>query len=204
MSVETQIPCKYDINSQALLLGDNNGVPNVYFRLNKYIVTALITTAFALLSFMASDVLTRAAEAQDWTVLGERPRHPHAREPWVPLPPLRQLDLTSTQRELVRGLINQHRDNNRTAREQLVTIRQALHDAVTTAVVDSGLIRSLASENARLKGETSVQQAYLYSQVWQLLTPDQQTLAQEIETDRRQRRNLRRERMDRRRGRQHR
>lgn len=174
------------------------------FWLNKYIVTALITAAFTLPSFMASDVLTRAAEAQDLTALGERPRYPHAREPRVPLPPLRQLDLTSTQRELVRGLINQHRDNNRTAQEQLVTVRQALHDAVTTAVVDSGLIRSLASEIARLKGETSVQQAYLYSQVWQLLAPDQQTLAQEIKTDRRERRNLRRERMNRRRGRQHR
>ena len=61
------------------------------FCLNKYIVTALITAAFTLPSFMASDVLTRAAEAQDWTVLGERPRHPHAREQRVPLHPFASL-----------------------------------------------------------------------------------------------------------------
>lgn len=170
-------------------------------RRNKYIVTALITAGVAWPTFIATDTSTRAAEAQDRTPRGERPRHPGARAPRVPLPPLRQLDLTSTQRELVHRLVTQHRDNSRTAREQLMATRQALHDAVTTAVVDAGLIRSLASEVALLEGETAVQQAYLYSQVWQLLTPGQQTLAQEIETERRQRRELRRERMDRRQGR---
>ena len=165
-------------------------------RVNRRIVTALITAGIVLAAFIASNVSVHALGTQGRSERGEQ----RARRPRVPLPPLRQLDLTSTQRELVRGLVTQHHDSTRTAREQLAATRQALHDAVTTAIVDSGLIRSLASDLALLEGETAVQQAYLYAQIWQLLTPDQQTLAQQIKTEQRQQRELRRQRMQGQRG----
>ena len=115
------------------------------------------------------------------------------------LPPLRRLDLDEFQRTQVRALMDQHREAFRTTAEQLRAARRALRGAVTTDVVNEGAIRSHAAQLATLEGDAAVQQASLFAQVWQLLTPDQQAQAAELEEAAQARRSERRTRMEERR-----
>ena len=115
------------------------------------------------------------------------------------LPPLRRLDLDEFQRTQVRALMDQHREAFRTTAEQLRAARGALRDAVTTDVVNEGEIRSHAAQLATLEGDAAVQQASLFAHVWQLLTPDQQAQAAELEEAAQARRSERRTRREERR-----
>ena len=63
---------------------------------------------------------------------------------------------------------------------------------VRTDVVNEGEIRSLAAHVATIEGDAAVQRAYLFAQVWQLLTPDQQARAAEFEAEAQSRRTERR------------
>ena len=145
---------------------------------------------------VASDVSTEAAEAQREGGPGGRMHRPSSGGPMRMLPPLRRLDLSETQREQIRTLVAQSREASGTTGDQIRAARQALHDAVTTAVVNEGEIRALAASLATLEGDAAVHHAYLYAQVWQLLTPDQQASAQQLEAEMAERREERRQRME--------
>ena len=112
---------------------------------------------------------------------------------------LRQLDLSDLQRQQTQVVREQNADAVRTTGEQIRAARQALQDAVTSDVVDEGTIRSRAADLATLEGDAAVQRAYLHAQVWQLLTPEQQARATEIEAEMKAQREDRRLWMDQRR-----
>jgi len=101
--------------------------------------------------------------------------------------PLGRLDLTDAQHEQVRNVMEQNREASRAAGARLREVRAALQGAVTAEVVNDGAIRTVAAELANAEGDVAVQRAFVRSQVWQLLTPDQQVaaLALEIEMEER-------------------
>jgi protein CpxP len=108
--------------------------------------------------------------------------------------PLGRLDLSEAQQEQIRRVMEQNRAATRTAGEGVRTARQALQDAVTADVVNEGAIRAVATELGRAEGDAAVQRAYVHSQVWQLLTSEQQVDAREAEAEMRQRMAERRQR----------
>jgi len=108
--------------------------------------------------------------------------------------PLGRLDLSDTQREQVRNVMEQNREASRAAGARLREVRAALQDAVTAEVVNDGAIRAVAAELANAEGDAAVQRAFVRSQVWQLLTPEQQVTALEVEIEIKERRAQRRTR----------
>ena len=117
------------------------------------------------------------------------------------LPPLRRLELTDEQREQVRTAIGENREAARTHARETRTAREALAEAVVAGAVDEDRLRTLGAELGRLAGDAAVRLAQVYAAVWQILTPEQQTRAEEIRAEREERRNARRERMEERRER---
>jgi Spy/CpxP family protein refolding chaperone len=118
-----------------------------------------------------------------------------------PLLPLGRLRLTDAQQEQIQVVMEENRDATRAAGERVREVRQALQDAVTADSMNEGAIRAVATELGLAEGDAAVQRAYVHAQVWQLLTPEQQTAAREAEAEMQQRMTQRRERMGERRER---
>ena len=117
--------------------------------------------------------------------------------------PLRQLDLTDEQRQQVRGILEARREDFRTVGERLRTAARAQQEAVRRVPVDETEVRARASELATAQADMAVLRARVHEQVYQVLTPDQQTKLQALRAEREKRRAERLERMKpRREGRQ--
>ncbi|GEM_PF-5819849 len=115
--------------------------------------------------------------------------------------PLGRLDLTEDQRTQVRNVLDQNRAATREAEARVYAARGALSDAVNAEVLNEGAIRAVASELGLSEGEAAIQRAYVRSQLWQLLTPNQQAVALKTQAEIEERQDHRRERMRERRGR---
>lgn len=109
--------------------------------------------------------------------------------------PLGQLDLTDTQREQVRQLTRQHREQTRPFMDQLRKAQDAQRQAIETLPLDEGRIRAAAQELARAQADLAVQHARLRSEIYALLTPDQQQRLQQLRAQRQARFDQRRQRM---------
>jgi periplasmic protein CpxP/Spy len=101
-----------------------------------------------------------------------------------PLGLLRQLELTDEQRTQVRQLMDSHRDELRAVGEKLMAAHRAQNDAVTAAQFDEQAIRTKAADVAAIEADAAVLHAKLHSEVFALLTPEQQAKAAELKAQR--------------------
>ena len=108
---------------------------------------------------------------------------------------LRQLDLTEEQRAQVRQVMDSHRDELRAVGEKLRAAHKAQQSAVTAAQFDEQAVRAQAADLATLTADAAVLQAKLHSEVFAVLTPDQQAKAAELKAQREARRSQVRERV---------
>ncbi len=116
--------------------------------------------------------------------------------------PLGQLGLDDEQQEVVRGVLAESREALREAGERVRASREALRDAVGTGGdVDEDAIRAAAVELGAAQGAVALARATARAQIWEVLTPDQRTAAEVIQTAREQRMEERRERLGERRER---
>jgi protein CpxP len=113
--------------------------------------------------------------------------------------PLAQLELTDAQRQQVRDVMQKHRDEMRAAGAKLREAQRAQRDAVEALPVNEGLIRSTSQALAEAQTELALAQARTHSEVWTLLTPEQQAKAKELRTERQNRMQERREQSEQRR-----
>ena len=97
---------------------------------------------------------------------------------------LRALDLTEAQREQVRQLTVQHREQTRTLLDRLQTTQEARRKAVEAIPFSESQIRAAAQALAEVEAELAVQQARLQADVYALLTPEQQTRLQTMRAER--------------------
>jgi protein CpxP len=107
---------------------------------------------------------------------------------------LRGLDLTEEQRTQVRAIVGQHRDELRAAGQKLGAAFKAQRDAVSAVPVDEGLIRAKSAELAAAQTDAALLHAKVHSEVYQLLTPEQQAKAKELKAQRDARRAERQQR----------
>lgn len=115
------------------------------------------------------------------------------------MPELRGLDLTATQREQVKTTLDSHKAEFDAQRSSGDTARRALHGAVTAATFDEATIRQKAADLALVDADGAVLRGKVYSEVWALLTPEQQTRATALRSARAERAGQMRERMQQRR-----
>lgn len=97
---------------------------------------------------------------------------------------LRDLNLTEAQQQQVRQLTEQYRAQNRTLIEQVRKAEQARRDAVEAVPFDEGRIRAAMQQLAEPQTEFAVQQARLRSEIYALLTPEQQQQAEKLRAER--------------------
>jgi protein CpxP len=97
---------------------------------------------------------------------------------------LRGLDLTDEQRAQVRQVMDGHRADLKAIGDRLQAARKAEHDAVTAAQFDEQLVRGKSAELAAVMADAAVLQAKLHSDVFAVLTPEQQAKAAELKAQR--------------------
>ena len=108
--------------------------------------------------------------------------------------PLRALNLTDAQQQQIRTMTQQNRQQNRAAFERLRTALDAQRKAVATIPVNETLIRSTTQELADAQTEVAIQQARLQTEIFGLLTPEQQAEAKKLQTERATRQQQRQQR----------
>jgi protein CpxP len=100
---------------------------------------------------------------------------------------LRQLELTDTQREQVRGVMQSHESELRELGERLRTTREALDAAISADTVDESTIRAKSAEWAAVEADGAVLRARVRQEVFNMLTPEQQAKAKELKAQMQQR-----------------
>ena len=97
--------------------------------------------------------------------------------------PLAQLNLTDAQREQVRQVSEQHRAEMKGLFDRMESARQAQRAAVQAMPVDEGRIRTAMQDVAAAETELAVAGARLRSDIFAILTPDQQQQAQKLQAE---------------------
>ncbi len=105
---------------------------------------------------------------------------------------LRYLDLTDDQRESIRTIVREHRENGAASRPALRAAQQKLRDAVTAEVVNETTIRAAAAEAASLRADAAVRRAEMHAAVLAVLTTDQRAELNELRENARENRRERR------------
>jgi Spy/CpxP family protein refolding chaperone len=101
-----------------------------------------------------------------------------------PMFALRDLDLSETQRQQVRDVMQRYQAQTRDAGQRLQQAFEAQRKAVETVPVNEGLIRSTTQDLATAQTEMAIQQARIHSEILALLTPEQQEKAKKAQADR--------------------
>jgi len=106
--------------------------------------------------------------------------------PGGPLPILRQLNLTETQREQIKALTDEQRARNdaQSPARKLVELQRALEAAVFADTPDSAQIEQLRAGIAEAEAAFLAARVELQLKIAQILTPEQRKQAREL-TDRR-------------------
>ena len=94
------------------------------------------------------------------------------------------LNLTEAQREQVRQITQQHREQARGTFERLRVAQDARNQAVQAVPFDEGRIRAAMQQLAEIETELAVMQARIHNDVFALLTPEQQAQAQKLRAER--------------------
>ena len=102
------------------------------------------------------------------------------------------LDLTDDQRESIRTIVREHRENGAASRPALRAAQQKLRDAVTAEVVNETTIRAAAAEAASLRADAAVRRAEMHAAVLAVLTTDQRAELNELRENARENRRERR------------
>lgn len=112
---------------------------------------------------------------------------------------LRALDLTDAQREQVEQLMQQHRQQTRALVERAHAAEEAQRQAMEAPSFNEQQIRAAAQALAEVQTDLAVQQARLRSDIYALLTSEQQQRLQQMQAEREGREKERRTRMQQRR-----
>jgi Spy/CpxP family protein refolding chaperone len=114
---------------------------------------------------------------------------------------LRQLELTDSQREQLRGVMQSHQTEFREIGDRLRTAHEALNTAVAAETSDETTIRARSADVAAIQADAAVLRARVHQEVFSLLTAEQQAKAKELkaqgEARMKERASRRRERRDR-------
>ena len=99
-------------------------------------------------------------------------------------PGLQQLNLTDAQRGQVREVMQRYRNDMQETGRRLRAAHDAQQQAGEAVPVNEGLIRSTTQALAAAETDMAVLRARVHSDVWTLLTPEQQAKAKELREQR--------------------
>jgi len=109
---------------------------------------------------------------------------------------LRQLGLTDSQKEQIKGIMQAHSADWKSLAERALATHKALHEALTADAVDDSVIRQRSADVAAVQADMAVAGAHARTEVLQLLTPEQQAQVQSLQSKMQQRLDERRQRLE--------
>ena len=135
---------------------------------------------------------------------GPRPGGPGGRGLLGPLGglPLRELQLTDAQQQQVKDIRSRHEADIRDAMTRLQKARQTQQAAVEAVPADESRITSLTQDMVQAEVDVAIQASRLNSEIWSVLTPDQQAKVKSLRADRQARADQRRQQFQQRRNQQ--
>jgi Spy/CpxP family protein refolding chaperone len=104
---------------------------------------------------------------------------------------LERLDLTSDQRDRVKQIVDNHREDQQAISKRAMAAHDALESAITSSAFDETLIRTRSADVAAVEADETVLRARIYAEVLQILTSDQQAKLKTMQAEMRQRREQR-------------
>ncbi len=109
---------------------------------------------------------------------------------------VRRLGLTDSQKEQVKGIMQTHRDEWKSLAGRAFAAHNALHEAVTADTIDDKMIRQRSADVAAVQADMVVAGAHARSEVFQLLTPEQQAQVKSLQSKMQQRLEERRQHLE--------
>lgn len=100
---------------------------------------------------------------------------------------MQQLQLTDAQKEQVKAIMDGHRDDMKALGDRAQAAHTALRTAISADTFDESAIRAAATGVAAVDSDMAVLQGRIHGELWQILTPDQQTKAKALQTEMEQR-----------------
>jgi periplasmic protein CpxP/Spy len=104
-----------------------------------------------------------------------------------PIGLLRGLDLSDEQRTRVREVLEANREAQKAIGDRMAAAHQAQDVAVTASPYDEQAIRAKSADVAEVMADAAVLRAKIHSEVFALLTPEQQAKAAELKAQRQSR-----------------
>ncbi len=105
--------------------------------------------------------------------------------PLGPLGPmLQRLNLTDAQKDQVKTTVESHREEMKSVGDRARTAHEALDKAANADTFDEATIRSHSAEVSAIEADMIVLQARVRSEVFQILTPEQQAQARQFQSQR--------------------
>lgn len=99
-------------------------------------------------------------------------------------PMLERLNLSDAQKDRVKAVVDSRRDEMKAVGDRQRTAHDALDSAVTADTFDEAAIRSRSMELAAVEADMVVLQARVRSEIFQILTPEQQAQAKQFQAER--------------------
>jgi len=98
----------------------------------------------------------------------------------LPGPLLARLNLSDTQKDQIKTIMQSHADEFKTLGARAATARQALEAAETADTLDDSTIRQKSADVAAVDADMAVARAHLRAEVFQILTADQKAQAKQL------------------------
>jgi periplasmic protein CpxP/Spy len=135
----------------------------------------------ALVAALAGGTLTYAQDPAPGGPRGRGPGGPGGPQAGLAL---RQLDLTDAQREQVRQLTQQNREQMRSLLDRMRAAQDARRKAVESLPFNESQVRAAMKDLAEVEADLAVAEARLQADIYGLLSADQQQKLQKLRTDR--------------------
>jgi protein CpxP len=106
-----------------------------------------------------------------------------------PLGPMvmERLNLTDAQRAQIKSVAEAHKTDLKAVGDRAFAAHQALDAVIQADTVDESAIRARSADVAVVDADMAVMRAQIRAEVWQILTPDQQTQARTLQAQLEQR-----------------
>ena len=156
----------------------------------------LLATGVAMVALLATSVVFAQGPRGGGAFGGRGGRGPMG--PGLGLA-LGQLNLTEAQREQVREIRERNREQIQSLAQRLGEATEKQRQAIETLPVNEALITSATQDMAMAQVEVAIQEARLNSEIWSILTPEQQAQATKLRADRKARLEERRQEIQQRR-----
>jgi protein CpxP len=98
--------------------------------------------------------------------------------------PIRALNLTAEQQQQVRAIRDAHQAALRQAQEAYRKAAEAQRLAIQTVPANEGQVRAATMAMAEAQADLAVEESRLFTEVWAVLTPEQQTRFKALQQER--------------------